>query len=458
MSYPGKARLAGSPAGQPAGRPTSRPSSYPRGNTPRYSPSRGPVRLPVKNPPVNPVIRPGGSPFGRVPARLPVSPYLKWGAKGAGMLFRIAKPWPLTLAMLALDLFPWGKDQDPGEHPYVNLGSYTLRQLCAENGLPPTGNNFWSDNGTNEDNCLVGQAASEINFAPNNPPYWLTWMRQYWLLVGLLARSQSIAIYELNDENIPPSSRVLPSPGKAPSAPKYIPPVPWWPSVDPMSTPIFQPMPTPQPLPYPLVPHRPNSPFPEAPKRGNGPKTRPRPRPSVRPRPRPLPYETPAVILTPKPGVKTFPRPGVHRRLPPRHRVRERKFMMGGQAMRMLFIAFNLMTEFLDFAQIAWESIDPAYRSQRWPGLMAALGQTAMNIDKIRPGSFLALFIANELEDKAFGRLSGLAAKSAKAAYQSGYAVRENPNDLGGWDEPERPVLRDEYLQAFNRWLEEHLN
>lgn len=256
-------------------------------------------------------------------------------------------------------------------------------------------------------------------------------------------------------------------PQPAPAAPPYE--VPPYPALDPFPYPIGVPVPTPRPIPYRVIPERrpnPDRSPQEQPTRG------PSPSPAPRPRPVPRPSQQPAYEWVLTPGGKGAPRPrpagrqNFHVLRPPSQGEREKKSAMGVNPASLLGKVLSAATESNDFLNAAYKSLEPDVQRElrRDARPFEKLLHLLRNLDSIRPGSFLANLLSENLEDKAFGKMGKLGQKALRKAYDAGLLPQGSRGyETGPYDSPVGPangkggagdLNRDPYVEWLNDQLE----
>lgn len=438
--------------------PTPRPPR-PQPGQPRrpLQPYRPPGPKPVRPVPFRPLHNPGQ--FGkRLPGPLPNPGPLR--GPGMRILRGFMRRLPYLLAAeIALEYF-LGKEEVPYQAPaFIHVG-YTMFNTCGKPGPGPALGrqiglcDWWSP------------ATAEIGLWPNvstMPNAFATW-----------EPSQSHpGNYETCWQYLK-GSGTQPVPYWQPEVPAQAPIWTWpgitpleWPWLDPLPMPVFQPQPQTRPLPYRVIPYR--QPMPdrspvEQPQRGPAPQPIIWPQRRRREDPRKQPsFEYPEVIYHPGPAKdpqgkpKPTPRPAQHLRQKPRGRAREKKQMMSLDNASTLGRIISAITESLDFLNAAFKSLDPKItRGKNHAPPQEKLLILMMNLEHLRPGTFLANLLSEQFEDQAFGMLGKNAGKAARKIWEeTGARVQYQ---MGPADTPPRPDTgEDPYIRDLDKWLSEHV-
>lgn len=406
---------------------------------------------------------PPRKPFGGRMPRAPLPKGLPGGfpRKALRYFYRFGKPWPLTVILLGLDYFPFGKGY-PGAAGYYDLTGWTSVCNIGYPTQPPT---YWkvavfnpglacSDNDAQVPNGVLGDPIHE------GVPGWPVGANRRWLAFGRERDIGSVGRMALNEQ----WSRSVDIDAEVPWVPP-VPPIP--PTFDipfpdplaplnPFRLPINRPVPTPRPKPWRMTPrkHDPRQSPDEQPGGSNGsPGLQPWPEIVVKPAPGlPPVFEIP---FTPRgPGL---PKPGRHSPRLPRPREREVKLVLTPRATSILGRLLSLITESLDLLEVAVKSLPwQLQKVIKGASPYRQLEFVLQNLDKVRPGSFLANLLSENLEDKAFGKLGRIGAKAAREAWnRTGANVRP---ELGPADTPPgQPREQDPWVKAFDDWMAENV-
>lgn len=407
---------------------------------------------PPAKPAFNPYV-PKRPPFGKLSLPLPApSPVFRPGLTraGLGMLARIAKPWPLTAAMLLLDLYPWSRDQPEGYDMIGNGWS-----LWCDNGLGPL-QKFRGAQANPGLACGTGFQVPNGNYG-DDIYHWAT---DRWFAFG---RSQFGGIRMRLDQqwvrgDSPPPSIWLPARPVMPGGPHN--PVTPWPHLDPGQLPIFRPVPPGLPIPYPMIPHR--APTPYTPP-GTGPVPYPPNKPFVRGRYIPA-YAVPSFNVEVSPRTqRTNPRnvvvrgnPGRHNRVKPRTGTREKKVIMNVAGASSLGRVLGMLGETGDWIDVFFDSLsDDVKRGHWYDNRIEKLALILQNLDALKPGSLLANALSNQLEDTAFGKLGKISGKAMRAAWNNlgSYARLQT----GPADTPVGPNVNNGWVDQLDTWLGENV-
>lgn len=169
-------------------------------------------------------------------------------------------------------------------------------------------------------------------------------------------------------------------------------------------------------------------------------------------------WET-AIEAGPRGQTRTRVRPrGRHVRRPPTRTERERKFAGRTAVGNFIRWGLNGITEGADFVGVLWDSLPPELRRKfNWKDttILDRIAYIWEHADQIRPGHAIANFIANQLEDKAFGRLGRLSAKANQSMYEN-YGI-DLRNRLPKAYLSESPMVADPVMDGLNKYLEEIL-
>lgn len=245
-------------------------------------------------------------------------------------------------------------------------------------------------------------------------------MSQYWDRVGA-PTPQEVPL---------PWPHISPLPGPAVVPSPWSPAVVPWPHVDPMRVPPNSPQPVPNPIPWRDLPgRRPNPWTPERPEWGNEPWRSPdeSPVPGQRPAPGTAPVPAPGPVpdweLYPNPGpispqTPTQPngRPGQDATIPrrPRRGEKERKISAygksGGRAFALRIV--NLVSEGVDLMDAFYWAL-PDYRTSGKHNATQRAEQLWKHWDEVDMQQAMENVIANELQDRFYGRLGRAAADLA---------------------------------------------
>lgn len=365
-------------------------------------------------------------------------------SKYGRFLFRLPKPLPLTLAMLLFDLYPWHQ-----ESAHYDMAGWTL--LCDTGAI---GNDVYKT-ASNSPGLACGTGAQVATGVMGSD---LTFpVSRRWIAFGKNVFSSGNWRMGLEQQWTRPAPGTAPLPWvPARTLPGPIQPVyqPW---ADPMQIPVFQPVPTPEPPPFHIIPERRPNPWrdpKEQPTRGPSPQRRVRPDRT----PRFRENEVPGWEWRFEPGKPTNPQgvPKPHVRMRPR-RDTEKKTVMAINSASKLGKLLGLITESVDFIEAAFNSLEYEVQRGNWNKKpQEKLWLLLTNLDKIRPGSLLANLFAEQLEDKAFGKLGKIGAKAAQSSHREGYG-HARP-ELGQAGRPKAPSTGvDEYVAAFDEWLADNV-
>lgn len=426
---------------------------------------RAPVKLPTRKPGAKPggYYKPAPKPrafnpmshtkhgsFGRLTPINPTAfkPSMRYA--GLRMLGRFARPLPLTVMMLLLDVIPQTRDQPEG---YDMIGNGWT--LWCDNGLGPL--QKWRTAQANPglpcgtgSQVPYGNYGDTINHVANDR--WIAFGRSQ--LGGIRMRLDQQWV---RSDPAPPSEYLDAKPpiwGRPPR--DYNP----WPALDPDGLPIHMPVPTPQPVPYPMIPHR--LPHPMAP-----PVVLPdyaTPTPQAQPQ-RLRANQVPSFVITitnpPKGGKKPVVRtgPGRHVLRKPKKREREtKKRVIGINNASKIGKLIGFLTEFSDMIDVFWKSLPKSLRQQYiGANRIEKLGVILQNLDKLQPGTLGANALADIFEDTAFGKLGKIAGKAARKAFsnfKSSVGLQTGPADT--------PPLPDgfegpDWIGELDQWLGENV-
>lgn len=246
------------------------------------------------------------------------------------------------------------------------------------------------------------------------------------------------------------------------------------PQYDPMNEPIKNPWLEPDPFPYELVPYRePNpdrSPV-EQPWRGPLPpvrirpdeRTDPRRRPDVRPDQkgdRDTRIETrtdPRTRLRPLTRIIDVPRTPPSR---PGKNTRERKYRAGLTGT--LRVVVNAITESRDFIEALWKALPKDKRSRPEKGRRKVFVQQMLKdlydnwLDLDLPRAVKEV-IANELQDRLYGKAGQLSAKGVQRAAEEGYYQRPVGVQAGDRYRPRVPPPKGDLFDQANQFFDDNL-
>lgn len=426
---------------------------------------RAPVKLPTKKPGAKPggYYKPAPKPrafnpmshtkhgsFGRLTPINPTAfkPSMRYA--GLRMLGRFARPLPLTVMLLLLDVIPQTRDQPEG---YDMIGNGWT--LWCDNGLGPL--QKWRTAQANPGlGCGTGLQVPYGNYGDTinhvAKDRWIAFGRSQ--LGGIRMRLDQQWV---RSDSAPPSEYLDAKPpiwGRPPR--DYNP----WPALDPDGLPIHMPVPTPQPVPYPMIPHR--LPHPMAP-----PVVLPdtaTPTPQAQPQ-RLRANQVPSFVITitnpPKGGKKPVVRtgPGRHVLRKPKKREREtKKRVIGINNASKIGKLIGFLTEFSDMIDVFWKSLPKSLRQQHiGANRIEKLGVILQNLDKLQPGTLAANALSDIFEDAAFGKLGKIAGKAARKAFsnfKSSVGLQTGPADT--------PPLPDgfegpDWIGDLDQWLGENV-
>lgn len=233
-----------------------------------------------------------------------------------------------------------------------------------------------------------------------------------------------------------------------------------WPGVDPLAQPPgFQP--TPRPIPWAVIPHRQYHPGRDVREQPGGSQPgRDKPEGSAPPtHPPGTGVPAPETEYPPKPHRPPWS-PGIHRRRPPhprKEKERKKLYLKEGAGPAIAW-ALGAITEAADMVGIAWDSLPPEIRRQyNWNGgILDRAAFILQNVEHIRPGHLVANWIANQLEDKAFGRLGKLS-KEANQNLHDKLGIDLQGRLPKAYNRPRVDTGGDPVLDAWNNLIEQHL-
>lgn len=427
---------------------------------------RPPVKLPTKKPGAKPggYYKPAPKPrafnpmshtkhgsFGRLAPINPTAFKPAMSYAGLRMLGRFARPLPLTMLMLLLDVIPQTRDQPEG---YDMIGNGWT--LWCDNGLGPLQKRTKANSNPGLP-CGTGSQVPNGNYGVDytlNPnTSWVAFGRAQ--LGGIRMRlDQQWTRPGGNPDPLIWQSAKPPIWGRPPR--DYNP----WPQLDPDGLPIHQPVPVPMPVPYPMIPHR--LPHPMAPTVVSPDTAKPVPQAQ----PKPLrANQVPSFVITitnppkggKKPVVKTGP--GRHVLRKPKTREREKKQrVIGINNATKIGKLIGFLTEFSDMIDVFWKSLPKSLR-QKYIGAnrVEKLGVILQNLDKLAPGTLAANALSDIFEDAGFGKLGKIAGKAARKAFsnfKSSVGLQTGPADTpplpGGFEGPD-------WIGDLDQWLGENV-
>lgn len=387
--------------------------------------------------------------FGRLPPINPKAFKPAMNFAGLRMLGRFARPLPLTVMMLLLDVIPLTRNQ-PGGYDMIGNGW----SLWCDNGLGPL--QKWRTAQANPGlACGTGAQVPYGNYGDTINHV----AKDRWMAFG---RSQLGGIRMRLDQQWVRSDAAPPSVWLPARPPIWQRPPHWynpWPALDPDGLPIHQPVPVPQPVPYPMIPHR--LPHPMAPT--VAPETVPPARPAQRQRLRA--NQVPSFVITitnpPNGGTKPVVRtgPGRHVLRKPRRREREtKKRVIGINNASKIGKLIAFFTEFSDMIDVFWKSLPKSVRREHFgANRIEKLGVILQNLDKLQPGTLAANALSDIFEDAGFGKLGKIAGKAARKAFsnfKSSVGLQTGPADTppapDGYEGPD-------WIGDLDQWLGENV-
>ena len=232
--------------------------------------------------------------------------------------------------------------------------------------------------------------------------------------------------------------------------------IPPW--LDPLSQPLPSPIPIPVPPPWPLIPQRRPNPQRDPNEQPGGGQPSRSPRPNQKPRYRGAYQPSLTTESNPagQPRPMGRPRPRLHTRRKPGRREKERKMSMTPKGARALMGFIGLVTEAIDWIDIAFNSLPPSVQRGHWYDTpQEKLALILNNLDKIRPGTFLATWFSETAEDKAFGKLGQVSKHAQQSQFNQGYG--ESRPGSSPYANARVEGVVDEYMQMFDDFIEEHI-
>lgn len=388
--------------------------------------------------------------FGRRFPSVPMGPYVGLAAKGARLMPRL-NPWltTLDLAITLLNAQYWGAMKTMRHYDPQRYG---WRQSCFA-GTPP-GTGYTSGTGYRSTTSNPNLACGVVGQVPDHLGVTSIPANRVWFAMGpTTAPAPPVKRMALETQYVRPGGG-LAMPPLAQPAPgswglPYAVPVPY-PALDPLSMPIGQPVPTPRPIPWRVLPYRRPSPW-RAP--SEQPYTYSPPSPTYRPAPSPSAEPSLEVVI--QPGAVSPPRGSWHIRRPPTRGEKEKKFIMSIAGASQLGRMLSMITESLDLLNAAYKALPDDVRKKGYATPQEKLSLILNNLDKFRPGTFVAEYLSNQLEDTAFARFSKIGAKAQReAANRFGVAPRP---ELGEGTSPAGPSVNNGWVDAWDAQLEELL-
>lgn len=369
-------------------------------------------------------------------------------------MFRRMMPGAINLALLLMDLQIVQPAKEPG-YNFEGLGFAHLWGQPTNCGFSPQGvhelNGCLPDQNVYE--CLAGQALSG-HLGNYGDPVTVTKGSLVIVSYNQFGRARLHEHYcrgTVGDPTVVPFDPAKPQRVAAPDEP-YVP----WRRIAPRWLPIQWPTLPPLPLPWVMIPEVMPDPY--------EPDADPVPYPVNKPAQSPLipGNRVPAFEIVIEPGRPprvTGARTSRHVRRPPiRRKERESKKVIGINSTSMLGKMIGAATESLDFLNAMWDAL-PWYIRREHRGLnpIEKLAVILQNLEHFEPGSFVAAWLSNNLQDAALGRIGRMSARASRSAFQN---LRGSVGlQSGPWDTPEGPLVPEggQWTDALDAWLGENV-